>query len=98
MNIKKELEGKTLKAQLEGNLDTITSVQFENEIIPFLNDIDLLVLDFQNLSYVSSAGLRVLLVAQKKMEQKGKMVIKNVNEEIREIFDMTGFINFLTII
>lgn len=87
-----------IKIALEGRLDTTTAPDLEAEITD-LTDVSALELDFTNLSYISSAGLRVLLAAQKKMNTKGKglMVIKNANDTIKEVFELTGFSNVLKV-
>ena len=97
MTINKEKNGSSLHIALIGRLDTSTSPDFEKELHDNLADVTELVLDFAALDYISSAGLRVLLSAQKQMNKQGSMVIKNVNETINEVFDITGFIDILTI-
>lgn len=97
MEIKKLENGQELTISLEGELNTITAPQLEEVISSSLKGITSLIFDFQGLNYLSSAGLRVLLVASKIMNKQGKMVIKNVNEEIIDIFEMTGFINILNV-
>ncbi len=97
MTINKETNGKALTISLEGRLDTTTAPNLEEELTSALQGIEELVFDFAKLEYISSAGLRVLLSAQKKMNQQGSMVVKNVSEEINEIFEVTGFIDILTI-
>ncbi|MCR5355791.1 MAG: STAS domain-containing protein [Lachnospiraceae bacterium] len=97
MNIKKEQNGTELKISLEGRLDTTTAPELESELKASLDGISELSFDFESLEYVSSAGLRVLLAAQKTMNRQGKMVIKNVKPEIMEIFEVTGFVDILTI-
>lgn len=97
LDIKKKQEGSRLEFALEGRLDTITAPQLEEEVKASIDDITELVFDFGGLAYVSSAGLRVLLSAQKTMNEKGSMVVKNVSDEIQEIFDVTGFSDILTI-
>ena len=82
---------------LTGRLDTSTAPQLEAEIQQSIDHITSLVLDFSNLDYISSAGLRVLLSAQKKLQSKGGMVIRGVCENVMEIFEITGFSDFLTI-
>ena len=96
MKIDKNVNGNELVIKLEGRLDTNTSPKLEEEIGE-LSEIDSLIFDFNDLEYISSAGLRIVLTCQKVMKNKGSMVIKNVNDEIKEIFDMTGFTNILTI-
>ena len=97
MKIDKNLNGSELTIKLEGRLDTITSPELEKELGD-LNGVNSIVFDFENLDYISSAGLRVLLSCQKKMNIQGTMVIKNVKSEIKDVFDMTGFSDILTII
>lgn len=97
LDIKKNLEGSNLEFTLTGRLDTITAPQLEEEVKASIGEISSLVFDFEGLAYISSAGLRVLLSAQKTMNEKGSMVVKNVSDEIQEIFDVTGFSDILTI-
>ena len=97
MNIIKSLEGKTLTVALEGRLDTTTAPQLESEIKQSIADNTELILDFAKLEYLSSAGLRVLLAAQKVMNKQGKMVIRNVNDVISEVFEVAGFAEILTV-
>ena len=97
MNINKTMDGTTLRFALEGRLDTTTAPQLEAEFKQSLDGITQLELDFDKLEYLSSAGLRVILAAQKVMNKQGKMVIRHVNETIMEVFEVTGFIDILTI-
>ena len=97
MNIAKDLNGATLKIALEGRLDTITAPDLEKELKAGMDGVNELVLDFGKLDYISSAGLRVLLSAHKAMSGKGGMKVTNVNEIVREVFDVTGFSDILTI-
>ena len=97
MTIEKKLNAAELTVTLTGRLDTVTAPQLEKELKESLAGVESLVLDFGALSYLSSAGLRVLLATQKTMNKQGKMVVKNVNETIAEIFDVTGFADILTI-
>ncbi len=97
MTINKQQEGTKLVVALEGRLDTTTAPQLETEFKRSIADVTELVLDFAKLEYLSSAGLRVLLAAQKVMNKQGSMVIKNVNETIAEVFEITGFSEILTI-
>ena len=96
MLIQKTLNGSTLNVMLSGRLDTTTSPQLEAEFKSSLNGITDLNLDFKDLEYLSSAGLRVLLAARKVMNKQCKMTIFNVNETIHEVFEVTGFIDILT--
>ena len=97
MNIVKSLEGPVLKISLEGRLDTATAPLLEAELNSSLNNVQELLFDFALLEYLSSAGLRVLLSAQKVMNKQGSMVVQNVNETIMEVFEVTGFADILTI-
>ena len=97
MNIKKTLEGTTLTLALEGRLDTTSSPQLETLLADELEGVTNLVFDFAQLDYLSSAGLRVLLSTQKRMNRQGTMKLQNVNSTIKEVFDITGFADFLTI-
>ena len=97
MTIEKTAKKKELTVKITGRLDTTTAPQLEAELKQSLEGITKLVLDFAALDYLSSAGLRVLLQAQKMMNKQGEMIIKNVNETINEIFEVTGFIDILTI-
>ena len=98
LNINKTVDGDTLVIALEGRLDTTTAPQLESEVKSSLEGVKELVIDTADLAYISSAGLRVLLSAQKTMNKQGSMVVKNVSEEINEIFDVTGFSDILTIV
>ncbi len=97
MTITKNQNGNALTVALEGRLDTTTAPQLEAEFKASINGVEELVLDLAKLEYLSSAGLRVLLAAQKVMNRQGKMTVKNVNETIQEIFEVTGFVDILTI-
>ena len=97
MTIEKNLNGAELTVTIIGRLDTITAPQLEAEFKQSITGVEKLVLDFAELEYLSSAGLRVLLAAQKVMNKQGEMIIKNVNDTINEIFEVTGFIDILTI-
>ena len=97
MEIRKTTEGTSLRLSLEGRLDTTTAPQLEADFKQSLDGITQLELDFDKLEYLSSAGLRVILAAQKTMNRQGKMVIRHVNETIMEVFEVTGFLDILTI-
>ena len=97
MTIEKNLNGTELTIALTGRLDTTTAPQLEAEFKQNITGVEKLVLDFAGLEYLSSAGLRVLLAAQKVMNKQGEMIIKNVNDTINEIFEVTGFVDILTI-
>ena len=97
MTIEKNLNGTELTVTIVGRLDTTTAPQLEAEFKQNLSGVEKLILNFSALEYISSAGLRVLLAAQKTMNKQGEMVIRNVNETITEIFEVTGFIDILTV-
>lgn len=97
MIITKTKNGTTLTIVLEGRLDTMTAPQLELDLKSGIDGIEKLCLDFASLEYISSAGLRILLSAQKIMNKQGSMVIRNVNEDVMDIFDITGFADILTI-
>lgn len=97
MTIEKITAGKELTIMVEGRLDTITAPELEKEIKENITGVEKLVLDLKVLDYISSAGLRVILSAQKIMNKQGEMIVKNVNETVNEIFEITGFCDVLTI-
>ncbi|MCR5505809.1 MAG: STAS domain-containing protein [Bacilli bacterium] len=97
MEINKKLSDKTLTVTLKGRLDTNTSGDLEVALRSDLTKINKLVLDFKELTYVSSAGLRVLLATRKFMNKHGDMIIRNVCPAVMEVFQLTGFDEILTI-
>ena len=97
MTIEKITAGKELNIMVKGRLDTITAPELEKEIKENITGVEKLVLDLKELDYISSAGLRVILSAQKIMNKQGEMIVKNVNETVNEIFEITGFCDVLTI-
>ncbi|WP_026518698.1 STAS domain-containing protein [Butyrivibrio sp. MC2021] len=97
MTINKTLNGEALTIALEGRLDTTTAPSLDDELKTALNGVTALTFDLEKLEYISSAGLRVLLSAQKVMNKQGNMIVKNVSEEINEIFEVTGFVDILNI-
>lgn len=98
LNITKTIENGAGKLVLEGRLDTVSAPELEQVIKETLPGLTELTLDFEKLDYISSAGLRVLLSAQKVMNKQGSMTVTNVNETILEIFEVTGFTDILTIV
>ena len=98
MNMNKEMQDGVLTVYLEGKLDTVTTPQAEKELEEDVDAASQLVLDMKTLKYLSSAGLRMILKLHKKMNEKDGMTIKNVNESIMEIFDMTGLTSILKIV
>ena len=99
MTVNKKIDGTTAIVGVEGRLDTMTAGQLDTEVKQVLSgDVSELVFDFAQLEYISSAGLRVLLSSQKAMNaKKGSMVIRNANELILDVFEVTGFIDILTV-
>lgn len=97
MVIEKNFENEQLTLKVSGRLDTTTAPELEAEIDASLDAANEVVFDMADLEYISSAGLRVILKAQKIMNAKGKMKLVNVNESIMEVFDITGFLDILTI-
>ena len=99
LNTTKKQEGGALCVALEGRLDTNTAPGFQTEMEPLLGSISELTLDCKALDYISSAGLRVLLTFEQELEEQGKtMKLCNVNDIIRDVFDVTGFLEILTIV
>ena len=97
MKINKKQEGSKLVIALEGRLDTTTAPELEKELKASLDGVTDLTLDLTNLDYISSAGLRVLLSAHKTMMKQGQMKVTNASEIVREVFEVTGFCDILTI-
>lgn len=97
MIINQNLEGTKLTFAVEGRIDTKTAPELENAVMTSLDGVDELVFDLADTVYISSAGLRVLLMAQKLMNRQGTMLVRNVNEDLAEIFEVTGFSDILTI-
>ena len=97
MEIKKTLEGEKLTVAISGRLDTTTAPELEEALKESMDGISELVIDFTETEYISSAGLRVLLSAQKTMNKQGSMVVTGVNDVIMEIFEVTGFVDILDI-
>lgn len=98
MNINKDYNGKELTLSIEGRIDTITSQDLDKEINDEFGNFNSLIMDFTDLEYISSAGLRVLIATQKKLKPENiPFVIKNVNATVNEIFRMSGFDKILKI-
>ena len=97
LNISKESNATSLVVTLEGRLDTTTAPDLEKELKDSLEDVTELIMDFEKLEYISSAGLRVLLSSQKIMSRQGEMKLIHVSDTIMEIFEVTGFADILTI-
>ena len=97
MTIEKYAENEKLTLKISGRLDTTTAPDLEKEIGDSLEVVEELVMDMEGLEYISSAGLRVILKAQKQMNTQGSMKLVNVNDSVLEVFDITGFIDILTI-
>lgn len=97
MTITHKIEDGKMTIKLKGRLDTVTAPELEAYLVNVLDDVKLLVLDLESLDYISSAGLRVLLSMQKKMKKQGSMEIIKAQDQIKEVFELTGFDNVLTI-
>ena len=97
MEITKNLEGSTLTMILSGRLDASNAQDLTNELNASLDGVTDLIFDFTNLKYVASAGLRALLMAQKRMNKQGSMTIKHVDEAVMEVLEMTGFADLMNI-
>ena len=97
MTINQERDGNWLTLRPEGRLDTSTAPALEEIVMNSFDGLIQVTMDFEKLEYLSSAGLRVLLAAQKKMNKQGEMVLRNVNETVMEVFEVTGFVDILTI-
>ena len=97
MEIKKVSEGSALTLYISGRLDAVSALQLDKDLTATLNDVTDLTVDLAALEYISSAGLRLLLKTQKRMDAQGAMRIRNIRENVREVLDMTGFSDFLTL-
>lgn len=97
MELKKIFDGSTLTIYISGRIDAVTALQLDKNLMPELDNVSDLTIDLTDLEYISSAGLRTLLKIQKRMDKQGSMRICNIRENVREVLDMSGFSNFLTI-
>ena len=97
LNINKTIENGKAVFNLEGRLDMITAPMLEEQLLASLNGVKELILDFKDLVYISSAGIRVLLTAQEELDQQGEMKVINVNEMIRGILEMTGITSLMPV-
>lgn len=97
LKITKQADGSTLTVKVEGRVDSNTAVELDRVLNDALGGITKLILDFERLEYISTAGLRALLIAQKTMNQQGTIVIRNVSGAVKEIFEVTGFTDMLMI-
>jgi len=96
--IQKQLEGDKLTVRMAGRLDTMSAPKLQEELNGQLDHIKELEFDLQEVEYISSSGLRVLLSCQKIMNRRGKMIVRNVQEDVMEIFEVTGFTELFTIV
>jgi anti-sigma B factor antagonist len=97
MTIEKHRQGAEMTIMLEGRLDTASAPDLDAVVKNELLGVDTFILDLKKLQYTSSAGLRVILIAQKTMNKQGKLILKNVSEAVMEVFEMTGLSDLLTI-
>lgn len=95
INMKKDNE--KLTVILEGRLDTTTAPQLENELKENITNVKELIFDFAGVEYISSAGLRIILSMQKIMSNQGKMIVRNANETVMEVFEITGFLEIISV-
>ena len=95
MEIKKNRDEKNLIVTLIGRLDAVTAIELDKDLSKEIADVEDLTIDLKQLDYIASAGLRILLKLKKRMDIQGKMTVINVNHEVREVMDMTGFSNLL---
>ena len=96
MEIKRVKDGDVLRIKVSGRIDTMTAPEFEAGVKPYLEGVMSLVLDFADVGYISSAGLRVLLTLQKIMLTQGEMKLINVNDIVGDVFEITGFNEIFT--
>ncbi len=96
MKINKILEGNTLTFTIEGRLDLNSAPELEKQL-ENLENIQILIFDFEKLEYISSAGIRIILTVQKIMNKQGSMIIRNLNDDVREVFEITGLTDELNI-
>lgn len=97
MNINNIVTDDVVTLEIEGRIDTVTSPALAEEVDALGEAVKKLVLDFEKVEYISSAGLRVVLSAQKKMNKQGAMLVKNVCDSVMEVFEITGFTDILVI-
>ena len=97
LSMTRNADGTVLTMAVEGSIDTVTAPMLEEELNKQCDEVKELILDFAGVDYVSSAGLRVIMGADQQMSESGKMILKNVNEDVREVFEMTGFDELLNI-
>ncbi len=97
MNVTMNRNGNELTVELEGRLDTVAAPELEEQIEPALEGVEKLIIDLENLEYISSAGLRVMLTTMQTMEEQGEMIVRNVGPDVMEVFKLTGFAGILNI-
>lgn len=97
MDINKIKNNNEITIELTGRLDTTTAPKLEQVLPELTENIKTVILDLKHLEYLSSAGLRIILLLQKKMNKQGQMIVKNVNETIMEVFEITGFVDVLDV-
>ncbi len=97
MTVEKIVNGEELTLKVTGRIDTANAKEFEEKAISGLEDVKSLILDLAELDYISSAGLRVVLVLIKQMKRQGSMLITNTNEMVKEIFEVTGFADLVDV-
>lgn len=98
MTIMRTLKEDELTVKIIGRLETVTAPKLEEELKTCLQGVKTLIMDMEDMEYISSAGLRVLFSAQKTMNKQGRMIVRNVNEDVMEVFEVTGSVDVLTIV
>ena len=97
LNINKNVNNGKAVFALDGRLDTTTASQLEEAVKESIEDVNTIIFDATDLKYISSAGLRVLMSAKKRISDRGDVVVKHVSDEVMEIFEVTGFVDILTV-
>ena len=97
MTVSKETNGKTMTVTAEGRIENTSAEEFEQEVMSDIEGIEELILDLSGIDYISPAGLRVILSLQKTMNDQGSMKVTGVNENVKDIFDVTDFTDILSI-
>ena len=90
MTVKKEKTDDTLRVEIEGSVDAVTSPELERELLPELSDVNSIIFNMKDMDYISSAGLRVLLFSHQTVSKNGTMIIRNLTDEVKDIFEVTG--------
>ena len=95
MDVSIDKNGNETVIKVSGRVDATTAPELDNKVNECIEGVSKLIFDFKDMEYISSAGLRVILSAQKKMNTQGDMIVKNVSDDVMEVFEITGFLDFL---